>query len=426
MFQNSLNGLNTFSYALDVVGHDLSNSENVGYKKTNLHFSDSFVSAMGNAYAAGATEASSVANFGQGTVTDTGNPLDLAISGNGFFQISRGRTASAGDTFYTRNGQFRLEIESYASSGENGTRNSYITDGNGNYLMGWNAGVASTAPTAPITISQNTSAGSPSTSVGLGLNLDSGAEPPSNPDFDPANARTYNWATTVQVYDSSGSAHDLTTYYAKSEQANTWNVYARLDGLEPVEGGGARPLVFSATGSEPVTTPMTYNFTLSGGASMSAITVDLGASTQYGNNFSRDQTSVNGYATGNLKKIHIDTDGTIYGDYTNGTTASLGRVALTRFTSPEGLAHMGGNLWQATAKAGTLEIWPDPATANASTASRDKLAGWGSIRAGAVEKSTVDSAEDMVDLITMQRNYQANAKGIETQDQMLQSLLSIR
>lgn len=425
MFQHSLNGLNAYSRALDTIGHNLSNSENIGFKKMKLHFSDVYTSLTNNGSAGGVSTPTSVSEFKQGTIVDTTNPLDLAIRGNGFFQVSDNTTS---ETFYTRNGQFKLKISSYEDSGSIETQKSYLVDANGNYLMGWQKDQPSTGATSPLVISHNLSAGKQTTKIGLDINLKSSMTAiGSDVTFDPKNPQSYNWATSTEVYDSKGDSHELATYYVKT-QDNTWNVYTRLDDeLQPTEAE-PQELSFSAAAQLTGFTPFVRNFTLTGStnATLSAITIDMTGSTQYDEKSTLNKLANDGYGYGHLNSFRVEYDGTVVGEYSNGYSQSLGRVALARFTSPEGLLAVGGNLWAETINSGAVELWPDAATASASTNSGSKLEGWGAIQSGAIEQSTTETADDMVALVIMQRNYQANAKGVETQDKMIQSLLDMK
>lgn len=427
MFQNSLNGLTAYSRALDTVGHNLSNSENVGYKKMRLHFSDVLTSATGGG-GGGVSAPTSFSEFKQGNIVDSTNPLDMAIRGNGFFQVTDDTT---GETFYTRNGQFRLKIASYADSADIKSQKSYLVNAAGNYLMGWQTGQPSTGPTSPLVISHDTSDGKPTTTLGMNINLESKVNViADDKTFDPNTPYSYNWATSVKVFDNDGQPHDLKSYFVKKD-TNQWEVYTRLDaGLIPGETE-PQPILFSDTSNLKDFTPMTRSFTLPAKAdgtipTIAPITIDLTGSTQFNEKSTLNEETNDGYAFGYLQNFRVEYDGTIVGDYSNGFASTLGRVALARFTSPEGLLPVGGNLWAESPDSGTLELWPDIATAAASTSSNQKLEGWGAIQTKAIEQSTTETASDLVDMVVMQRNYQANAKGIETQDKMIESLLNIR
>ena len=425
MFQNSLNGVNAFSRALDIIGHNLSNSENIGYKKQGIHFSEALSSAGQNSSTAGISAPEPMNEFKQGVVIETNNPLDIAIRGNGVFQVSQGRAVSPDKTFYTREGQFKLEIDSIESSGNAATQRSYITTGGGNYLMGWGPGVSSTQPTAPLVISHAQNPGKTTSDLKLNVNLDARSEPVTKP-FDITDPTTYTWATTTKSFDSQGTPHDLTIYFARTDEY-AWNTYTSLDRNPPIAGNAPQQIRFDRTGRiEPGTTIATAFNSPSPPATVSPISISLDNSTLFSDNSSANSLENDGYGNGWLKGISVAPDGTINGEYSNGFAAPLGRIALARFKSPEGLTTIGGNLWFPSNNSGPAELWPDTTVSSAANAAaKDQIAGWGALQSQSIEKSTTDTAADLINLVVMQRNYQANAKGIETQNSMIQSLLNI-
>lgn len=459
MFQNSLSGLNAYSQALDTVGHNLANSLNVGFKGFNSHFADMMASAskgfQGDGI--GTRPPGQMQNLTQGSITRTDNPLDMAINGNAFFVLGAQRDTAgsdAGGIAYSRNGQFRFEIDSWENSGSDAAdRINYIVDGNGSYLMGWNAdpatGIlpASTNAPEPLKISMASAAGKPTTTLDMLINLDNRESPPEVTPFDPASPSSFNWGTARTVFDSAGVGHELRTYFVKVDQDN-WTMHTRLfrnpndaaadaalypTGMTPSEAPVT--LTFGPTGLLETTapSPVTFTGTLNG-ATMSPIQIGLapttGTSSFFSAPFSIDSAVQDGYGTGELTGFEVGDDGIIHGKYSNDTTHDLGRVALAKFKNPAGLVPDSNNHWLQSTESGSPSLWPHPdeIAANLDTArgAKEYLTSWGRLEGASVEESNVDLSKEMIDLVIMQRNYQANSQGIKTQDQMLQSLLSIR
>ena len=405
-FQQGLSGLNASSKALDVISNNVANATNVGFKLSGTQFTDVYAAAL-NGASAGlqigiGTQIGQVSQvFNQGNITPTNNPLDVAINGAGFFRMDNG-----GSVAYTRNGQFQVD------------KNGYIVNTQGYQLTGYPASATGTIlPASPSAIYIDTADLMPAqtAAIKMGLNLDSRSAVPTNPWVaasttpDPS---TYNSSTSATIYDSLGNSH-IETLYFRTAGAGNWNMYSQLDGGAT---GAATPITFSTTGQLTTAMPLTLaGLTVTTGAvSPFSATLDLTSSTQYGSTFGVNKQSQDGFASGRLSGITIGNDGVIQGRYSNGQTRNLGQVVLANFANPQGLISMGNNLWGESPRSG------QPLVGAPQTGSL------GQLTAGSVEESNVDLTAELVNMITAQRNYQANAQSIKTQDQIMQTLVNLR
>jgi len=405
-FQQGLSGLNASSKALDAVGNNISNSGTVGFKSSYAAFADVYAASLGSASQIGIGVSVPGINqqFTQGNITVTNNTLDLAINGQGFYRLDNNGSIS-----WTRNGQFNLD------------KDGYIVNSSGYRLTGYLANASNLiVPSTPAQIYINTSdlqpqatgASAAATGLEMGLNLDS-RESVIAAAFNVTDPTTYNSSTSATVYDSLGNSHLLSLYFKKTA-ANNWNIYSNLDG-----GAVAGPtaLVFNTTGA--LTTPATgiiaqSHAVTTGAVSPLAFDLSLSGSTQYGNIFGVNSISQDGYASGRLSGLSVGADGTVQGRYSNGQTRDLAQVVLGNFTNPNGLNSLGNNQWAETADSGQPLIGvPGSGTL-------------GVIQSAAIEEANVDLTAELVNLITFQRAYQANAQTVRAQDQILQTLVNLR
>jgi flagellar hook protein FlgE len=409
-FQQGLSGLNAASRALDAVGNNIANSGTVGFKGANAQFSDIYAASLSGTGASQigiGTNMSTVAQlFTQGNLTSTGNPLDLAINGGGFYRVSDQTDTAGGTISYTRNGQFLLNKEGY------------VVNSQGLYLTGLQADpVTGLVPASgqPGAIQMDTSLINPNatTESEVGFNLDSRMAVPANTPFDATDPLSYTWTTTQPVYDSLGNPHNMQVYFVKTATANTWEMYTSLNGGTPT---AATNLVFDSSGN--ITLPaaaVPQSFALTNGAvTPLAFTLDVGDATQYGAESGLNAMIQDGYTSGRLSGVAVSSDGTIQGVYSNGRTRDMGRIVLSTFQNPNGLQNVGGNLWRETADSGQ-PVTGLPGQGN-----------FGVIQSATVEDSNVDLTAELVDMIVQQRAYQANAQTIKTQDQILQTLVNLR
>ncbi|MGZ3236345.1 MAG: flagellar hook protein FlgE [Burkholderiaceae bacterium] len=411
-FQQGLSGLNAASKSLDVIGNNVANSGTVGFKGAEAQFADVYASSLtgaGTSQVGIGTQVTQVAQqFTQGNITASNNPLDIAINGGGFFRMDNN-----GAITYGRNGQFQLD------------KSGYIINSNGARLTGYianSAGVLSTGAPADLNINTADIAPQVTTKIGAILNLDS-RSPVIASTFVATDPTTYNNATSVTVYDTLGNSHVLQTYFQKTA-ASTWKVYASLDGnatpafVPPATQAAVGTVTFTGAGaisSVAPTNPLSLSLTVGTGAtSPFTVSLDYTGTTQYGANFGVNSLTQDGFTSGHLSGFNVSADGTIVGSYTNGKSATLGQVVLANFTDPNGLQSLGNNVWAATAASGAALVGP-PASGSL-----------GVLQSSAVEDSNVDLTAELVNMITAQRNYQANAQTIKTQDQVLQTLVNLR
>lgn len=253
--------------------------------------------------------------------------------------------------------------------------------------------------------------------------------------FSPTDPTSYTSTTSETVFDSSGNSHTVSMYFAKTAAPNQWQTYLAIDGQAaningnyPVGGATYSPTImsFNATGQLTLMTPPAggtppngyAQVELSNGNSSTPATVDvvldLSRTTQNSLNFGVTSISQNGYAAGILSGVTVDKDGIIQAAYTNGQKQAMGQLALVGFSAPNALQSVGNNQWAATAAAGK-----QPSFAPGQ-------GGMGAVQAGAVEESNVDLTKELVNMITQQRAYQANAQSIKTQDQIMQTIVNLR
>lgn len=413
-FQQALSGLNASSKALDVVGNNVANSSTVGFKSASGHFSDVFAASLSGSGASqvgiGTTLSSVFQQFTQGNITTTSNTLDIAVNGGGFFKVTRDNVIA-----YTRNGQFHTDKEGYIVNDQNYRLMGYLATSTGQIV-----------PSQPAEILIDTSNIAPQpTGAALGgdakmvLNLDSSKDVPSVTTFNYNNPLSYTYSTAQTVYDSLGVDHNLTYYFVKTSTAGQWDVYATLDGADPQSMGS---LNFNTSGqltsTMPVVLPATWAITSGAatplGTGLPNWNVDFTGTTSYAGDSTVNSQYQGGYAQGALSSISIGADGLIIGNYSNGQTKNLAQIVLTTFPNSNGLMAIGSNLFQSSSNSG---------------AGMDGTPGSGArgvLQSTAIEESNVDLTAELVTMITLQRNYQANAQSIKTQDQIMQTLVNLR
>ncbi len=250
------------------------------------------------------------------------------------------------------------------------------------------------------------------------FNLPANATQPTAAPFDPADPNSFNEARSITIYDSLGAAHTGSLYWVKSAVPNEWSMSVYVDG-NPV--GAAQPLTYSPTGV--LTTPANGQIALppydaaaglATGAAPIQLNFDLTRSTQYGDTFSMTSSTQDGFTTGRLIGIDVDSSGVVQARFTNGRATSLGQVAIANFSNPQGLQQLGNTNWAETNASG------QPLFGQAGGS------GFGLIQSGALESSNVDITAQLVNMITAQRNFQANAQMIQTADQVTQTIINIR
>ena len=402
-FALALSGINAANTDLNVTSNNLANVNTTGFKQSRAEFADLFAqtqdgvakTAVGN----GVQVAAVAQQFGQGNITSTGNNLDLALSGSGFFI-----TSNNGALNYTRDGAFQVDQNGYlvTASGEQVQGYAPLTNG------GFNTGGLTS-----IQLSTAESAPQATTTANVSLNLPSSATAPTNSPLNPADPTTYTDTTSLTTYDSLGAAHTAQLYFLKGSTANNWTTQLYVDGTAV---GGAQSLAFSSSGA--LTTPANGQisfgaYTPATGAAPMNITFNFGQATQFGDAFGVNTISQNGYTTGSLTGINISSSGVVQANFTNGQSKTLGQVALANFANPQGLQQEGNNEWAQSFDSGTAVH----GVAGGS--------GFGTIQSGSLESSNVDITAQLVNMITAERDFQANAQMISATDQVTQSIINI-
>ena len=402
-FSIALSGLTASSSDLDVTANNIANADTVGFKESRAEFADVYASGAVNLNTSvtgeGVRLASTAQQFTQGNISTSSSNLDLAISGDGFFTLQ-----SPQGIVYSRNGQFAEDSNGNVVSSTGQALQVYPPLVNG----GFNTGALSdlnlqTAQSAP----QATSTGT------VILNLPAGATVPTVAPFNPTNSLTYNQSTSTTVYDSLGNAYPATMYFTQTAAPNVWAVNMTVNGTAV---GPAQDLTFSNTGAQTV--PAGGGLTFAGynppdGGQAMSMDFNFGQTTQYGGAFGVTSITQNGYATGQLSTVAIDPTGIVSAVYTNGRSTELGQLAMANFPNPQGLKQLGDTNWSQTFTSGNVVQ---------GTASS---AGFGSIQSGALESSNVDLTTELVNMITAQRSFDANAQVITTANQESQTVIQI-
>ncbi|WP_297572128.1 flagellar hook protein FlgE [uncultured Deefgea sp.] len=503
-FQQGLSGLGASAKSLDVIGNNVANANTVGFKGARAEFSDIYASTFGsssNIAGIGAKNQTIAQQFGQGNTTSTNNPLDIAITGNGFFRMQD----PTGTISYARNGQFQLD------------KNGFIVN-NAQLLTGWpvdrgTGQVLAGSTPQPIqlqfsNIGARQTGGSGVTGAGLNLGLNLNANDkvlPATTAFSSTDPTTYNYSTSATVYDSLGGTHTQTFYFRKNvppatptvPPTSTWQVHYALDGKDVnVDGtlgaqaaatmkagttaaavtvppataasvnaaiqaavatdntagatavataaataaaaAGATPasvlaaaqvansalyssssITFDANG-RPIGMPVGgTNFTvtaagLNNGSNGLNFQMYFDKSTQFGSPYSVSTLTQDGYTDGILTGISVNKDGMVQGRYSNGQTRNVAQIVLSSFTNVQGMQPLGDNRWAESSASG------QPLTNAPGSGST------GLLQSASVEDSNVDLTSELVNLITAQRNYQANSQTIKAQDTILQTIVNLR
>jgi flagellar hook protein FlgE len=418
-FQQGLSGLNATSKNLEIIGNNIANSNTFGAKVSRGEFSDAYANALNgagaNSVGIGTSLAAVSQQFTQGNITSTSNPMDLAISGAGFFEVSDGQNPA----LYSRNGQFKVN------------RDGFIVNNEGLRLIGYPAdgtGVIQPGNASPLQLPSAGIAPQATAEIQIEMNLDSRVAttaPTAGAAIDFNDPTTYNNATSLAVYDILGQDVALTYYFQKAA-TDSWNVFVTANGT-PVNGTLLAPvatttITFPANGGAPTAPvgpvafdiPATTNGAGAQTRAMAGVLLDLDGARQFGAGFGVTNLSQDGYAPGQLTGINFEANGIVMARYSNGQTKPAGQIELATFRNPQGLQPQGGNAWARSFSSGEPII---------GVAGQGNL---GVLQAGALEESNVDLTAELVSMITAQRIYQANAQTIKTQDQVLQTLVNLR
>ena len=401
-FSIALSGLTAASTNLDVVSNNIANANTVGFKSSRTEFADVYAAGAVNlnqsSVGEGARVDATAQQFSQGNITTTSANLDLAISGDGFFTLK-----DASGTKYSRNGQFSPDKLGNVVNATGQSLQVYPPTGNGTF---------NTGTTTVLNLQTAQSAPNATTTGNVILNLPANSTAPALP-FDPTNPATYNQSTSTTVYDSLGTATPATFFFTQTATPNQWTVNMTIKGTAV---GVPQTLTFSNTGA--VTPPASGWLTFAGsnptdGAAQLNTTFNFAQSTQYGGQFGVTSIIQDGFSTGTLSTVSIDPSGIVSAVYTNGRSTQLGQLAMANFPDPQGLKQLGDTNWAETFTSGTVV----QGTAGS--------AGFGNIQSGALESSNVDLTKELVNMITAQRAFQANAQSITTANQLSQTVINI-
>ncbi|GAB4290829.1 MAG: flagellar hook protein FlgE [Thiohalomonadaceae bacterium] len=416
-FQTALSGLNAASGNLNVTGHNIANSSTTGFKKSRADFADVYAVSFGGvsktATGSGVRLASVTQQFTQGNIDFTDNNLDLAISGDGFFVLN-----DNGSLLYTRAGNFSVDRDGYVVNVHGQRVQQYVVD--------TNTGIVSNFTPSDLQLNLGANPASATTRIDINVNLDAGVTPIDSVSYpalvvNPPDPNTYNFSTTTTIYDSLGVTHEATLYFRRDDTMpdNTWEstlVITDTDGT--INQFDTETVQFDTSGTLLTTGDINFlsvPWTPStGAATVTDFDINFDGSTQFGANSAVNSLSQDGYTTGRLSGISVDSSGVLFARYTNGQSSLVGAIALARFNNPNGLQQVGDTNWAATYESGDVL----PGQAGTGT--------FGEIQSGALEASNVDISKQLVNMIIAQRDFQANAKMITTEDQVTQTIINIR
>jgi flagellar hook protein FlgE len=463
----SVSGINAAQKHLDVTANNIANVNTTGFKSSRAEFADVYSSSIytdtrtlvGN----GVQTAAVTQQFSQGSINTTSNTLDLAIKGDGFFVLAPDNGSL--DRTYTRAGSFQCDDDGY------------VTNSLGSYLQVYDVNADGTVKSISLdsthALKIPDTAGSPeaTTKVNAIMTLTANATYQDPASFDPSDSNTFAASTSVKVYDSLGQSHTATYYFVKDSNAqtaaetdttgaNTWKMFIFMDD-KPVDIDGGDTIKFNDSSDLSATCPnglsaativfdsegnvkTDANNNITGMIPVNIKTVELGQGTDAdgnkragvipagadqtqiiefnfdelhmygGTSFSVDSLSQDGSTVGQLTNVEIDDKGLVSASYSNGSSVVLGMVAMATFSNPQGLTQIGDTSWRASLDSGAAI----PSQASVGTA--------GSIRSSALEASNTDLATQLVELISAQRNYQANSRALEINNTVMDSILNIR
>ncbi|MFS0737612.1 flagellar hook protein FlgE [Sphingomonas sp. 1P06PA] len=423
-FYTSLSGLKAAQTDLSVTSNNVANVGSIGFKKSRAEFGDIFSAAplqSGNIAGQGTRLKTIAQQFTQGGFQTSDRTLDMALSGQGFFVTKS--DVDGGSISFSRNGAFGLD------------KQRYVTDTSGNYLQVLPVDTSGNITAMGLTATRNLQV--PQTSgearatgrIDLAVTLPADATlPRANPvygstnpyEFDRFDPNSYNYSTATTVYDTTGKSLPATIYYTRTtapdatSSSSSWDARIFVGGTQL--GSGAVPLQFDAAGN--LTSPSSTTFdpiTPAGAAAPLALTVDFGTQTkQQASPFTLKAFTQDGYAAGELDNISVGTDGLVTATFSNGDTQALGKLAIANFANPNGLRQLGDTRWGITGDSGEAVIGTPGEN------------GLGNVQSGALEQANVDITEELVALIQAQRNFQANAKAIDTANQMTQIAVNLQ
>ncbi|RLB16324.1 MAG: flagellar biosynthesis protein FlgE [Deltaproteobacteria bacterium] len=460
---SGISGLTTLGNAMQIIGDNIANVNTIGFKGSTFTFQDllsqSISTQSGTAQVGRGTALGDIyATFEQGSFESTGNTTDLAIGGDGFFVL---RESGSQNLFYSRAGNFRFDKDGYLTNPEGYVVQGWALDENGQDVGSITDIVLDSFTSPPQASTQITVITNLSSQASSNVNNLSNAWDGDNSSGNYISDGSYEYQSTVKVYDSLGSTHDITIYYDPDHTtANQWEFIITCNPSEDARTGAtgndlgllARGTITFNSSSGTIQdlsmetndgqgnwsnatissngyylfsptfitgTPMSVEFNIgtrdaNGGVGTPSWANDSLTTTQFATASTTTFQSADGYGAGDLQGVDVDVDGVITGVYSNGQLIPLYRVALAKFQNVQGLRKEGGNLYRETRESG------DAIT------NRPGTNGLGSIAPNSLEQSNVDIANEFVKMITTQRGFQANSKIITVTDQMLAELINLK
>jgi len=415
-----ISGLQAHGDAISIVGDNIANVSTVGYKRDRASFDDVLGGELESQRLGGGVRlGASQTLWDQGAITQTGNPLDVAISGGGTFMVKGNHSGQVGQ-YYTRDGRFHVDDTGYVTNQQGLRLQGYTIDTAGNRSLS----------TGDLALGSRESPAVATTKASMTLNLDSGSTVPAA--FDPTNPNTTStYATSETVYDSLGAAHHAQVYF-RAQGNGSWEYHAMVDGGE-LAGGTAGTLTEIANGTLTFNTAgalqtqtlnaSTANFLnatpgqaiqFNFGDDIASGGTGLAGSTQFAGASSVNGLDINGRSAGKLNSLQIADDGKITGLFDNGDKIQVAQVALASFANDDGLQRVGDGLTAESPTSGK------PLIDVPGTGSR------GSLVSGALEGSNVDLSNELVTLIAFQRAFEANAKTVTTANEMMADVNNLK
>ncbi|AYO22356.1 flagellar basal body protein FlaE [Vibrio owensii] len=395
-FNIALSGLDATNIELNTISHNIANASTYGFKGGRTEFA-----AVYNGMQPGGVEVASISqNFDKnGSVTGTGRAMDLAINGSGFFVTKD----HMGQMLYTRAGVFGTDKNNFVTANNGAKLQGYSVDNNANLQTG---------SVGDIKVSTSSLNAKATDNLDFVANFDASATAVDQAiyPFDSSDPNSFNSSYTTKVYDSLGNSHTVTQYFTKTSD-NEWQVNVEVDGA-PTTPATAQTVQFNTDGTLASPTG-SFNVAFpAAGANAMSIDISLNGSTQFGAAFGVSTNNPNGYTSGELAGVRVEDNGMVYATYTNGQSQLQGQVVLADFANTQGLSKVSGTAWTQSFSSGA-PIMGVPGTGTL-----------GDLTPGALEGSNVDLTSELVALMTAQRNYQANAKTISTNDKLTQALFN--
>jgi len=419
-FNIGVSGLHAAGSSMSVIGDNIANAGTFGFKGSRAEFQDQLSKSLkgidgGDQIGSGTKLAHVTAKFTQGNINRTESITDVAINGAGFFSVDTPKGRG-----FTRDGSFHFD------------KDGQLINGDGYPILGFQADEAGeiTQKIGAIKLGNTTVPAKPTSKVNMSMNLDSRAD---IQQFDITNPdKTSNFNTSMSIFDNVGTQRMITVYFNKVADGQ-WDYHATVPG-EDAQGGVPGTIVemakgklqFDAKGKLQTETTETSAFNFNKGAQPGQkIEFDFGKSlteggngdeamTQFGSRSSIARHTQDGASAATLSSLSFNDDGVLTAAYDNGTMRDIAQLSVAKFENNEGLFKMGRNLFKETRKSGQAAM------------GKPGLDGRGDVLSKSIELSNVDIADEFINLMNAQRNFQANTKTITTADQMLQEVLNIK